>query len=439
LEGHAVKTLLINGDLINTEKSIVEEKDILIEDGMVTGLFPRGQFTNNEHKIQRLDIAGKVVIPGLIDMHVHLREPGEEYKETIETGCRAAAAGGFTGIACMPNTKPANDNSSVTEFIISKARKKGIIRVYPIAAITMGRKGNNMTEFGELKKAGAVGISDDGSPVKNSEIMRRALEYANYHNLTVISHCEDTDLSNGGHMNEGNISARMGLRGIPSASEEIMIKRDISLAGFTGCPVHIAHVSTAGSVEAVRRAKEKGIPVTAETAPHYFTLDHSAVEGYDTNAKMNPPLRTRLDVEEIKKGLAEGIIDVIATDHAPHHTLVKEVEFDQAAFGIIGLETALPLTLNLVREGVLSLPDAIKKLSQQPAMILGIEGGIINEGARVDLAVIDTEEEFIFSKEDIQSKSKNSPFIGTTLKGRNIFTMVEGKIVWSRDSKYSCS
>ncbi|MGD9158179.1 MAG: dihydroorotase [Desulfobacteraceae bacterium] len=434
-----MKTLLINGDLINTEKSIVEEKDILIEDGMVTGLFPRGQFTNNEHKIQRLDIAGKVVIPGLIDMHVHLREPGEEYKETIETGCRAAAAGGFTGIACMPNTKPANDNSSVTEFIISKARKKGIIRVYPIAAITMGRKGNNMTEFGELKKAGAVGISDDGSPVKNSEIMRRALEYANYHNLTVISHCEDTDLSNGGHMNEGNISARMGLRGIPSASEEIMIKRDISLAGFTGCPVHIAHVSTAGSVEAVRRAKEKGIPVTAETAPHYFTLDHSAVEGYDTNAKMNPPLRTRLDVEEIKKGLAEGIIDVIATDHAPHHTLVKEVEFDQAAFGIIGLETALPLTLNLVREGVLSLPDAIKKLSQQPAMILGIEGGIINEGARVDLAVIDTEEEFIFSKEDIQSKSKNSPFIGTTLKGRNIFTMVEGKIVWSRDSKYSCS
>ena len=377
--------------------------------------------------------------PGLIDMHVHLREPGDEYKESIETGCLAGPAGGFTGIACMPNTEPANDNASITEFILGQARKKGIIRVYPIAAITMGRNGNYLTEFGELKKAGAVGISDDGSPVKNSEIMRRALEYARYHNLTVISHCEDTDLSNGGNMNEGNISAKMGLKGIPSASEEIMIKRDISLAEFTGCPVHIAHVSTAGSVDAIRRAKEKGIPVTAETAPHYFTLDQSAVEGYNTNAKMNPPLRTKFDIDEIKKGLADSVIDVIATDHAPHHALVKDVEFDHAAFGIIGLETALPLTLNLVREGVLSLPEAINKLSLQAAMILGIEGGIIKEGARADLSIIDPEEEYILNEEDILSKSKNSPFIGKTLKGRNIFTMVEGKIVWSRDSKYSCS
>ena len=269
--------------------------------------------------------------------------------------------------------------------------------------------------------------------------MRRALEYAKYHNLAVISHCEDKDLSNGGHMNEGNISAKIGIKGIPSASEEIMINRDIALAEYTGCPVHIAHVSTAGSVEIIRRAKEKGVPVTAETAPHYFTLDHSAVEGYDTNAKMNPPLRTRFDVEAIKKGLADGVIDVIATDHAPHHSLVKEVEFDNAAFGIIGLETALPLTLNLVREGILSLPDAIKKLSLKPANILGIDGGIIREGLRADLSIIDPEEEYIFNKEDILSRSKNSPFIGATLKGRNIFTMVEGKIVWSRNSKYSCS
>lgn len=434
-----MKTLLINGDLINTDKCIVEEKDILIEGGLIAGVFPRGQYKGNGSDIQHLDLSGKVVIPGLIDMHVHLREPGEEYKETIESGCRSGAAGGFTGIACMPNTEPVNDNNSVTEFIISQARKKGIIRVYPVASITMGREGNNLAEFGELKRAGAVGVTDDGSPVKNSEIMRRALEYAKYHDLAVISHCEDTDLSDGGQMNEGNISAKMGLKGIPSASEEIMIKRDISLAEFTGCPVHIAHVSTAGSVEAIRRAKDKGIPVTAETAPHYFTLDHSAVEGYNTNAKMNPPLRTKLDVEEIKKGLAEGVIDVIATDHAPHHTLAKEVEFDQAAFGIIGLETALPLTLNLVREGVLNLTDAIKKLSLQPAMILGIEGGIIKEGVSADLSVINPDEEFIFGKEDILSKSKNSPFIGSSLKGRNIFTMVEGKIVWSRDSKYSCS
>ena len=435
-----MKTLLINGSLINTEKSIVEEKDILIDNGLIRGIFQREQSPKNEsNDIQCLDISGKVIIPGLIDMHVHLREPGEEYKETIETGCRAGAAGGFTGIACMPNTEPANDNVSVTEFIMSQTRKKGIIRVYPIASITMGRQGKSLTEFGELKKAGAVGITDDGSPVTNSEIMRRALEYARHHDLTVISHCEDTDLSNGGHMHEGNISAKMGLKGIPSASEEIMIKRDITLAEFTGCPVHIAHVSTSGSVEAIRRAKEKGIPVTAETAPHYFTLDHSAVEGYDTNAKMNPPLRTRFDVEEIKRGLVEGVIDVIATDHAPHHTLVKEVEFDKAAFGIIGLETTLPLTLNLVREGIMSLPDAIKKLSLQPAKILGIEGGEIKEGARADISVIDPEEQFIFIKEDIMSKSKNSPFLGKTLKGRNIFTMVEGKIVWSRDSKYTCS
>ncbi len=434
-----MKKLLINGDFINTEKNIVEKMDILIDGEIIAGIFPRGQFSENENSIEYLDIAGKIVVPGLIDMHVHLREPGAEYKETIESGCLAGAAGGFTAVACMPNTDPTNDNSSVTEFIISQARKKGIIKVYPIASITLGRLGKSLTEFGELKKSGAIGVSDDGSPVKNSEIMRRALEYARYHRLAVISHCEDTELSNGGHMHEGSISAKMGIMGIPSASEEIMIKRDISLAEFTGCPVHIAHVSTAGSIDAIKRAKEKGILVTAETAPHYFTLDHSAVEGYNTNAKMNPPLRTESDIEAIKKGLKDGVIDAIATDHAPHNALVKEVEFDQAAFGIIGLETALPLTLNIVREGILTLPEAIKKLSLNPALILGVEGGVIKEGARADLSVIDPDDEFLFEKGDIFSISKNSPFIGKPLKGRNIFTMVEGKIVWSRDSKYSCS
>jgi dihydroorotase len=433
-----VKKLLINGELINTEKLIIEQKDILIDGRNIEGVFPRGSRPSKIDDIQCIDISGKFVAPGLIDMHVHLREPGAEYKETIESGCLAAAAGGFTGIACMPNTEPVNDNSTVTEFILSQAKKNGIVRVYPVASITVGRNGLSLTEFGELKKAGAVGLSDDGSPVKNSEIMRRALEYARYHKLTVISHCEDTDLSNGGHMHEGSISARIGLKGIPSISEEIMIKREISLSEFTKCPVHIAHVSTDGSVHAIRQAKEKGMPVTAETAPHYFTLDHSAVEGYDTNAKMNPPLRTPADVEAIKKGLKDGVIDVIATDHAPHHMLAKEMEFDQAAFGIIGLETALPLSLNLVREGVLTLPQVIRKLSLAPALILGIQGGIIKEGVKADLAIFDMDEEYILRTDDILSKSKNTPFIGATLKGRNIFTMVEGKIVWSRDTKYPC-
>ncbi len=372
-----MKKLLINGKLINTERLIIEQKDILIDEGYIKGVFDRGMLSYKQEDLQCIDLSERYIAPGLIDMHVHLREPGAEYKETIESGCLAAAAGGFTGVACMPNTDPANDNSTVTEFILSQAKKKGIIRVYPVAAITIGRGGLNLTEFGELKRAGAVGLSDDGSPVKNSEIMRRALEYAHYHKLTVISHCEDTELSSGGHMHEGSISARIGLKGITSISEEIMIKRDISLAEFTGCPVHIAHVSTEGSVRAIRLAKEKGIPVTAETAPHYFTLDHSAVEGYNTNAKVNPPLRTQADVSAIKKGLQEGVIDVIATDHAPHHMLAKDVEFDQAAFGIIGLETAFSLCLNLVREGVLTLPQMIKKISLCPAKILGIRGGII--------------------------------------------------------------
>ncbi len=433
-----MKKLLINGELINTERLIIEQKDILIDDGYIKGIFNRGALSYKDEDTQCIDLSGRYIAPGLIDMHVHLREPGAEYKETIESGCLAAAAGGFTGIACMPNTEPANDNSTVTEFILSQAKKRGIVRVYPVASITVGRNGITLTEFGELKKAGAVGLSDDGSPVKNSEIMRRALEYARYHKLTVISHCEDTDLSNGGHMHEGSISARIGIKGIPAISEEIMIKRDISLAEFTGCPVHIAHVSTEGSVHAIRMAKEKGIPVTAETAPHYFSLDHSAVEGYNTNAKVNPPLRTPADVQAIKRGLKDGVIDVIATDHAPHHMLAKEIEFDLAAFGITGLETALPLCLNLVREGVLTLPQMIKKMANQPAAILGIQGGIIKEGEKADLAVFDMDEEYVLQKDDILSKSKNTPFIGKTLKGRNIFTMVEGKIVWSRDAKYPC-
>ena len=433
-------TILIKGgDLVDPLKGFLKKQDIIIEGGYISRILPSGAFTETGPQISIIDASGKLIIPGMIDMHVHLREPGHEYKETIATGSLAGVAGGFTGLACMPNTDPVNDNVSVTEFILRQANKVGKLKVYPVAAITKGRRGENLTEFGDLKKAGAVGISDDGSPVVNSEIMRRALEYARYHNLTVISHCEDINLSAGGVMHEGIISTMIGLQGIPSASEEIMVEREISLARLTGCPVHIAHVSTANSVNAIKRAKEDGIPITAETAPHYFSLDHSEVLGYNTNAKINPPLRSPEDVMAIKKGLAEDVIDVIATDHAPHSILEKNLEFDKAAFGIIGLETALPLTLALVREGVLTIQTAIKKLTQAPASILGINGGILKEGSLADLAIIDPGCEYVLKEEDILSKSKNTPFIGKMLKGRNIITILEGQIVWSRDSeRISC-
>lgn len=431
-------TILIRGgDLVDPIKGIIEKYDIIIEGGIISRILPSGKFAETGAGISVIDASGRLVIPGMIDMHVHLREPGYEYKETIETGSLAGVAGGFTGLACMPNTDPANDNVSVTEFILRQAAKAGKLKVYPIAAITKERKGETLTEFGDLRKAGAVGISDDGSPVVNSELMRRAVEYARYHGLTVISHCEDVNLSADGVMHEGMVSTKIGLKGIPSASEEVMVEREISIARLTGCPVHIAHVSTAGSVNAIRRAKEDGVPVTAETAPHFFSLDHREVIGYNTNAKVNPPLRTPEDVLAIKKGLAEDVIDVIATDHAPHNLLEKNLEFDKAAFGIIGLETALPLTLALVREGVLTIRSAINKLTYTPASILGIDRGVLQEGYAADLAIIDPEWEYILKEEDILSRSKNSPFIGKTLKGRNILTMLEGKIVWTRDSQYT--
>ncbi|MBW1850722.1 MAG: dihydroorotase [Deltaproteobacteria bacterium] len=409
--------------------------DLLIEKRKIVRILSRGTFKERGPRLRTIDASNKLIIPGLIDMHTHLREPGHEYKETIATGGRAGVAGGFTALACMPNTEPSNDCRSMTEFILERARKAGLCRIYPVAAITVGQKGENLTEFGDLKEAGAIGVSDDGLPVKNSEVMRRALEYGRYHNLTVISHCEDTNLSNGGVMHEGVISTKIGLQGIPAASENIMVCRDISLAELTGCPVHIAHVSTAGSVELIRRAKERHVPVSAETAPHYFSLDHSAVIGYDTHTKMNPPLRTKEDIQAIKEGLADGVVDVIATDHAPHSTLEKHLEFDKAAFGIIGLETALPLTLDLVREGILKLPEAIAKLSCNAAAVLGIEGGCLVEGAEADLAIIDPESEYILEEKDILSKSKNTPFIGRTLKGRIELTMIGGKVVWKKGEK----
>jgi len=429
-----VRTWIKDGEMVDPVKGIVNKVDLIIEKGRVSEVLPHGTFSGKDERINVISASKKLVVPGLVDMHVHLREPGHEYKETIKTGVKAAVAGGFTSLACMPNTVPPNDCRSVTDFILEQAKRAKLARIFPIAAITMAQKGETLTEFGDLRQAGAVAVSDDGFPVVNSDVMRRALEYARFYGLMVISHSEDLYLSGEGVMHEGAVSTRIGLPGIPASSEEIAVYREISLARLTGCPVHIAHVSTAGSVELIRRAKERGIPVTAETAPHYFSLDHSAVIGYDTRAKVKPPLRTSEDVQEIKKGLADGVIDVIATDHAPHSPLEKELEFDKAAFGMIGLETAVPLTLKLVRDGVLGLAEAIRKLSYNAASILDIPGGRLLEGDRADLALIDPEYEYVLQEEDICSKSKNSPFIGKTLKGRNELTMIGGKVVWRRSA-----
>ncbi len=419
-----------NGKVVDPLAGTVEPMDIVVEDGVISEILPQGAFTASGDAIRIIDVKGKLVLPGLIDMHAHLREPGHEYKETIATGSLAAAAGGFTAVACMPNTDPPNDSRSVTEFILEQAERAGLVSIYPIACISAGLKGDRLTEFGDLSDAGAVGLSDDGLPVVNSELMRRALEYARFYGLTVISHCEDMYLSQGGVMHEGQISTRIGLPGVPAASEEIMVYREISLAKLTGCPVHIAHVSTKESVDLIRRAKDMGLPVTAETAPHYFSLDHTAVEGYDTNAKVNPPLRTAEDVRAIKEGLKDGAIDVIATDHAPHSSLEKDVEFDKASPGMIGLETALSLTLQLVDEGVISLPEAVRKLSTGPARILGVNGGRIEKGRRADLTVVDPELEYVLEKDKIVSKSKNTPLLGKRLRGKALLTMVGGRIVW---------
>jgi dihydroorotase len=420
------------GKVVDPLKGTVRKQDVIVERGRVQEIVRSGHAREEGPRLKVIDAKGMLVTPGLIDMHVHLREPGHEYKETVETGGRAAAAGGFTAVACMPNTDPVNDSRSVTEFILRQAKAANGVRVHPVAATTRNLEGEQLTELGDLKAAGAVGVSNDGMPVADSQVMRRALEYARYYDLTVVSHCEDRNLSAGGAMHEGTVSSRIGLPGIPAASEEILVFREICLTRLTGCPVHIAHVSTEGSVALIRRAKEDGLPVTAETAPHYFTLDHTAVIGYRTEAKMNPPLRRPEDVEAIRQGLKEGVIDAIATDHAPHSPLEKDVEFEQAAFGIIGLETALPLTLALVEKGVLTLEEALSKLTSNPARILGVAGGRLEEGEPADITVIDPAAGYTLSPEEIRSRSRNSPFIGVPLKGRAELTMVGGRIVWRR-------
>jgi dihydroorotase len=378
-----------------------------------------------------IDLKGRLVCPGLIDMHVHLREPGREDEETIMSGSEAAAAGGFTSIACMPNTEPAIDNVEAIEYINERSLMAPV-KVYPIGAVTVGRKGENLTEMLEMSGCGAVAFSDDGSGVQNNDIMRRALEYVRACNVPLISHCEFSDLAVDGVMNEGYISTQLGLRGIPSVAEELMVARDIMLAEFTRSRVHIAHVSTAGSVELIKRAKKAKINVTAEATPHHFTLTDDLVKSFDTNLKVNPPLRTQKDVDAVRKGLKDGTIDAIVTDHAPHSVEEKELEFDYAPFGLIGLETAVGLvSTELVGKKILTWPQAIHRLSTAPAKILGITGGALEEGAPADITVIDPSLEWVVDPDRFKSLSRNTPFAGRKLKGRAVMTIVDGDIAYS--------
>ncbi|SDP39853.1 dihydroorotase [Desulforhopalus singaporensis] len=413
-------TILKNGRVIDPLQGRDQVEDVWILNGNIV---EPGSVESADCRV--LDVDGCWVVPGLIDMHVHLREPGEEYKETIASGTMAAAAGGFTGVACMPNTNPVNDNATVTAFIREKAAQCNA-RVYPVGAISTGLKGEKLAEYGEMKKEGAVAVSDDGCPVVDSQLMRRALEYASSHGLLVISHAEELALSRGGCMNEGELSTRMGLRGIPAAAESIMVQREIELAELTGVHIHIAHVSTVAAVRLIRAAKERGVRVTAETAPHYFSLTEEAVTGYNTNAKMNPPLRSEADRRAIVEALADGTIDVIATDHAPHTVLEKEVEFNIAANGIAGLETSLSLSLALVREELLSPQRLVELMSCNPAAILGVGGGTLIVGKTADVTVIDPDRKYIFDAAKSFSKAANSPFDGWELQGLAVATFMGG-------------
>lgn len=420
-----MKILIKNGHVIDPSQNIDGVKDILINGKKIQGIFSKGKSPSADKTI---DAAGCIVVPGLVDMHTHLREPGYEYKETIKTGTMAAVKGGFTTVCCMPNTDPINDTISVTEFIIRKALNEGSCTVYPIAAITKGENGEAMTELEALIKSGSIAFSDDGKPVMNSLIMRRALEYSKIFDVPVISHCEDLMLSDGGVMNEGLNSTILGLKGIPKAAEEVMVARDIALSEITGGKLHIAHVSTEGSVRLIREAKTRGVNVTAETCPHYFSLTDDSLKGYDTNFKVNPPLRTGKDVSAIKQGIKDGTIDVIATDHAPHHYDDKNREFDTAAFGISGLETAFALGLQLVEDKVIDLSALIAKMTVAPSKIMGISKGTLKKDADADIAIIDTKKKFTVDAGRFLSKGTNSAFDGWKLKGVVLKTIAMGKV-----------
>lgn len=420
-----MKTILIkNGRVIDPAQGIDRVTNVLIEGPRVKAISDAALRAD-----EVIDARGMVVTPGLIDMHVHLREPGREEEETIASGSDAAIHGGLTTVCCMPNTEPAIDNEAQAEFVFLQAERAGKANIYPIGAITKGRKGEELAEIGQLSRGGAVAFSDDGDPVANSDVMRRGLQYAKMFGKPIISHCEDKALSGKGIVNEGFVSMTLGLRGMPRAAEEVAVNRDIALAEMSGADLHIAHVSTAGSVDLIRRAKSKGIKVTCEATPHHFSLTDECLRSFDPNFKMNPPLRTCEDVGALRTGLQDGTIDAIASDHAPHSPEEKDVEFSLAPFGVIGMETLLPITISeLVHAGILTLPQAIEKLTVNPARILGLSKGTLAEGADADISIIDIQSEWAIDPARFKSKSRNCPFAGRKVRGRAVKILVRGKV-----------
>jgi dihydroorotase len=423
------RLLLKGGRVVDPAQGIDATLDVMIAEGAVEEVGPRLQ----PRGASVLELKGLAVCPGFIDVHTHLREPGREDKETVATGTRAAAAGGYTAVCAMPNTDPVNDNAGITRAILEKARSEGVVRVYPIGAITRGQQGVELAEMGDLKEAGCVAVSDDGRPVASARVMRRALEYAKAFGMVVIDHCEEPTLAERACMNEGPVSTALGLRGQPSAGEAIMVERDVLLAELTGGSVHIAHLSAAASVDAVRRGKARGVRVSAEVTPHHLFLTDELVRetGYDTNTKMNPPLRSELDRQAVLAGLQDGTIDCIATDHAPHTVDDKNVEYDQAANGIVGLETAVALCLDrLVGAGLIELPKLVALLSTNPARVLGLRGGSLAPGSPADVTVLDLAKKRQVDPGRFESRSRNTPFGGWILKGWPAMTIVGGRVAW---------
>jgi dihydroorotase len=421
-----VRLLLRNGRVVDPVAGLDDTLDVLVEDGGIARIEAKIAARGAEV----LDLAGLVVCPGFVDMHVHLREPGQEWKETVASGTAAAAAGGFTAVACMPNTVPPNDNRSVTEFIVAQALAAGAARVHPIGCVTKGQKGEELAEMGDMAAAGAKGFSDDGRPVSSSLLMRRALEYSRIFDVPIIDHCEDPGLVAGGAVHEGEISTRLGLRGWPGVAEDLMVQRDLLLAEYTGGHAHIAHLSTARGAEFVRRAKKSKVAISCEVAPHHLVLTDAAVADYDTNAKMNPPLRTETDRRALLRALADGTVDAIATDHAPHHVDEKAVEFSRAPFGIVGLETAVSLCLDrLVHGGAISLRRLVELFTSGPARILRLDGGTLKPGGEADVTVLDLQRQVVVDPSKFCSKSRNTPFAGWSLRGAAVMTLVGGRIV----------
>ena len=427
--------LLRGGRILDPSQQLDETGDVLLSNGFVEAVGRLGEVRRDVNELETIDCAGRVVSPGFVDVHCHLREPGREEVETIASGARAAAAGGFTAVCAMPNTDPVTDNQAAVGFILSQARRAAAARVYPIGAISIGEKGETLAEFGEMVGAGAVAVSDDGKPVVSAQLMRTALEYARTFGIPVADHCEEPTLAAGGAMNEGLTSARLGLRGIPAEAEEIMAIRDMLLARLTGGHIHLCHMSTRGSVDLIRWGKERGINVTAEVCPHHLSLTEEAVEGYDTNAKMNPPLRTRADVEALQAAVKDGTIDVIATDHAPHHYDEKEREFADAPNGIVGLETALAVNLTwLVHSGIIELPLLVERMSCAPARLFKLPGGTLRKGAIADVTVFDPDATWTVDPARFASKGRNTPYAGQELRGLVDLTVVDGRVIHRRST-----